>query len=251
MNLTTLLSKIERNNPLDFGDIFSKAIDLFKKVWVQGLLLLIASMILVLPVFLIIYVPLIGAAAANSQGAEVPPEFPIGIMLLLIPIIIIIQTIGLGLMAGFYKMVRKRDKDEEAKVSDLLFYLKKEYFGKLFVLALIVLGIAILATLACYLPVFYVMVPLSFVSVIFAFNPELQPKEIIKACFKLGNKKWLITFGLIIISGLLAEIVGLLLCGIGILFTASFSYLPVYLIYKETVGFEDEDEIGQIGEEEI
>ena len=47
------------------------------------------------------------------------------------------------------------------------------------------------------------------------------------------------TFGLVIVSSILAEVVGLLLCGIGIFATASFIYLPTYYIYKEVVGFDD------------
>ena len=65
--------------------------------------------------------------------------------------------------------------------------------------------------------------------------------------FKLGTKKWLIAFGLIIISSLLSQIAGFLLCGIGTLFTAAFVYHPVYLIYKEVVGFDDAELIDEIG----
>ncbi len=79
-------------------------------------------------------------------------------------------------------------------------------------------------------------------NVIFAFNPELSTSEIVKAGFKLGNKKWLLTFGLIIISGLIAEIIGLLMCCVGILVTASFAYLPAYFIYKESVGFDENND---------
>lgn len=79
-------------------------------------------------------------------------------------------------------------------------------------------------------------------NVIFAFNPELSTSEIVKAGFKLGNKKWLLTFGLIIISGLIAEIIGLLMCCVGIFVTASFAYLPAYFIYKESVGFDENND---------
>ena len=71
--------------------------------------------------------------------------------------------------------------------------------------------------------------------------------KIVKASFKLGNKKWLLTFGLLFVSGLLAEIVGLLMCGIGILFTVAFVYHPTYLIYKDVIGFDEEHVIDEIG----
>ena len=91
------------------------------------------------------------------------------------------------------------------------------------------------------------MVPLSLLPVIYAFNPELSMSNLIKASFDLGNKKWFITFGLTIVAGFLAQIVGMLLCGIGIFFTASFAAIPIYFVYKEVIGFED-TEFKQIGE---
>ena len=76
---------------------------------------------------------------------------------------------------------------------------------------------------------------------------HLSPSEITKAAFNLGNKKWLITFGLILVSGMLAQVVGILMCFIGVLVTASFTVLPLYYIYKDSVGL-DEKEIDRIGE---
>ena len=92
------------------------------------------------------------------------------------------------------------------------------------------------------------MIPLQFIAIIFAFNPDLSVKELITVCFNIGTKKWGITFLLTIVCSLLAQFAGLLLCGIGVIFTASFVYLPVYFIYKEVIGFhEDDDAIAQIG----
>jgi uncharacterized membrane protein len=82
----------------------------------------------------------------------------------------------------------------------------------------------------------------------FAFNPELSASNIIKASFGLGNKKWLLAFGLIIISSILAQIIGFLMCFIGLFVTSSFVYLPIYFIYKEVVGFDESNELSQIGE---
>jgi len=62
----------------------------------------------------------------------------------------------------------------------------------------------------------------------------------------LGNKKWLIAFGLIIVSSVLAEVVGFLLCFVGLLFTATFVYHPLYIIYKEIIGFKEHDTIQEI-----
>ncbi|QLE00637.1 hypothetical protein HX109_03320 [Galbibacter sp. BG1] len=255
MNLNLLQEKIENSKALDFGDIFGKCIELFKKSWGQGVLLIIVTFLLALPALLILYIPLIGAAAADSYSPDMSEEIfsaaMIPFVILFLPVILVVQSISLGLMAGFYKIVKQKDSGIETPTVSLFMYLKKPYYGKLFTLAFFSLVIALLATLLCFLPVIYVTVPLMFISVIFAFNPELSAKQILKAAFKLGNKKWLISFGLLVVASLLAQVVGFLLCGIGYLFTASFVYLPAFQVYKETVGFEDEDEISQIGYSEI
>jgi hypothetical protein len=125
---------------------------------------------------------------------------------------------------------------------------KKQYMSKLLGLSLATVGIGIAAYLLCLIPIFYVIVPLQFISVIFAFNPELSVKEVIYSSFNLGTKKWFIAFGLLFVSTILAQLAGMIMCVIGVLFTASFVYLPAYFIYKEVVGFyEDDEAIAQIG----
>ena len=85
----------------------------------------------------------------------------------------------------------------------------------------------------------------------YAFNPEISSSNLVKASFDLGNKKWLITFGITLVAGILAQMVGMLMCGVGIFVTASFAAIPLYFIYKEVIGFgEDVDELKQIGNNE-
>ena len=118
-------------------------------------------------------------------------------------------------------------------------FFKSKYIVKAFILSIATTLIAVVAALACYLPLFYVIIPLTLLIVIFSFNPDLSVGDLIKLSFKLGTKKWLVTFGLVIVSSILAEVVGLLLCGIGIFATASFIYLPTYYIYKDVIGFDE------------
>tara|TARA_R100000750_G_C2258551_1_gene62923 strand:- start:48 stop:512 length:465 start_codon:yes stop_codon:yes gene_type:complete len=146
----------------------------------------------------------------------------------------------MALQAGFFRIMKQLDFNEPVQTSDFFYYLKGKYFGKMIILMLASIFIGSVAVLLCVLPIIYAMVPLSFFTLVFAFNPELSAGEIITASFKLGNKKWLLVFGLIFIGSLLAQIVGTLLCGIGILVTAPFVYHPVYLVYKSVIGFDDE-----------
>jgi uncharacterized membrane protein len=40
---------------------------------------------------------------------------------------------------------------------------------------------------------------------------------------------------------------GIIACGIGLLLTMSIVYLPVYFVYRDVVGFEEDSEIMKIG----
>ena len=144
--------------------------------------------------------------------------------------------------------MKKLDYGEQVTTSDFFYFLNGKYLSKTFLLMLVSILIAISSALLCYIPLIYMIVPLSFFAMIFAFNPDLSVGDIVSISFKIGHKKWLLAFGLIFVSSLLAQIVGFLLCGIGTLFTAPFVYHPVYLIYKKVVGFDNDDEIDIIVE---
>ena len=46
---------------------------------------------------------------------------------------------------------------------------------------------------------------------------------------------------------MLAVFVGMLACGIGVFVTATFGIHPLYYIYKDVIGFEDNEPINEIG----
>ena len=253
--ITSLLEKINTDKPLDFGNILSESIELFKKTWLQGFLLQLFTMIIMLPLIIVLYIPLIGFIIAQAEGGYSDPEdfnaFFAGISVLYIVFVIVgifvLGTISVALNAAFFRIMKKLDNNEQVSTSDFFYFIKAKYLSKIFVLMLASVGIAILATLLCYIPVFYVIIPLSYFSIIYAFNPELSVGEIVKASFKIGNKKWLLTLGLIIVSSMLAQIVGFLLCFVGLFFTATFVYHPIYIIYKSVIGFDEVSEIETIG----
>jgi len=259
MNFTELEQKINENKSLDFGDIFSKSIELFKKTWQQGLLHALLTIGLVLGVMALVLVPLFMVGVFDSSAFQSiesgQPDFMAIAMVYLVmfPAIFIASIFSTLLNMAFYRMIKQIDLGEPASSVSFGMFFKSKYIVKAFVLSILTILISIVAMLACYLPLFYVMIPLSLLIPIFSFNPEMSSSELLKASFKLGTKKWLITFGLLVVSGILAELVGLMLCGVGIFVTMSFVYLPVYYVYKDTVGFGGDSggfqEIEQIGEE--
>ena len=261
MNKDYFIEKINNAPQLSFGDIFNESIELFKKVWLQGFVKLLLDAVMGIILMVVFQAPLfilIGSFAVASEyvgdGSEAAMALPMLILVfgLMLIAIVIVGALSMALMAGFYRICKMKDLNEAGK-DDYFYYLKKENFRTMAVLILATIGISIPAALLCYIPLFYVMVPISFFSIIFAFNPDMSPSDIISLSFKLGTKKWGISFGLIIVTSILASMVGTLLCGIGILFTASFGYLPVYFIYNHVIGFDDDyrvnpDDMRHIGQ---
>lgn len=245
-----LENKINNAKALDFGDIISESVDLFKKVWLKGFLVILFLMIgggIVALLF-----SLIGLAPENNlfnNGFEIEMESFLGFYtqnaLYGIPQTILASTLTIAFVSAFYRICKQTVLGTNNS-DDYFYFFKKEYFSKVFMLGLIYTGIATLAQLLFVIPYIYVFVPLSYFSIIFANNPDLTENEIVKASFKLGNKKWLITFGTMFVTGVLAML-GIVACFIGILFTMSIVYLPVFFVYKEVVGFEETSEIDQIG----
>lgn len=259
MNITDIQQRIQYAKQIDFGTIFNQSIELFKKVWVQGLVTVLLNGVLAIPLIMIVYIPLIFlgffdmyTTDYNYYDSGYQQDFSplLGLVSLLLYVFAIaaISIVAFGLQAGFYRICKLRDLELLGK-DDYFFFFKKQYLGKTVKLGLVCAGIAMLAAMLCFFPVFYVMIPLTYVYLFYAFNPDKPISEIINLSFSLGNKKWFITFGLIFVAGFLSGIVGLMMCGVGIYVTQSFGRLPSYFIYKDVVGFDEEDDIVKIGEE--
>ena len=251
MNTTeTLLTKIENAKDLDFGDIFNKSIELFKKVWLQGLVIMLLTMVMMIPFYIIMYLPLIAMGILDpdslQQGSEANMMLLIPFYLLMTVFMFFAMIITFGFKSAFFRICKMKDLNE-AGSDDYFYFFKKPYLGKTIKLAAITFGISLLAILLCVLPMFYAMVPIALINVIYAFNPDLSASDITKIGFKLGNKKWLITFGLIIVAGFLAQLVGMVLCFIGVFVTSSFAYVPLYYIYKDSIGHNEQSVIDEIG----
>jgi hypothetical protein len=243
--------KINEAKQLDFGNLLNDSINLFKKVWLQGLLILLITFAFIIPFLFMIYIPLLVFGVANStQSGAHDGLIPIAILFAVVAYLLFVfamMVLSFGLKAAFFRMLRQKDINVIG-TDDFLFFLRKRYLLKTIKLSLAYFGITLFAALLCVFPLIYVMVPLNLLTVIYAFNPEISGSNLIKASFDLGNKKWFITFGITLIAGLIAQMVGVLLCGIGVFVTYSFTMIPLYFIYKEVIGFdENEIEFKQIG----
>ncbi|WP_299521327.1 hypothetical protein [Winogradskyella sp.] len=257
MHISEIQNRIQNAKDLDFGTVFNDSIELFKKVWVQGLVTVLLNIVMAIPVVMVIYIPLFflgffdfytsGYDPYNPYDYYDPysrPSFGPMFLLVMIPLylfaIAAMSTIAFGLQAAFYRICKMKDFNEMGR-EDYFYFFKKPYLGKTVKLGLAFVGIIIIAYLLCILPIFYAIVPLYYMYVVYAFNPEKSVSEIINISFGIGNKKWLISFGLLFVAGFLATIVGILMCFVGIYVTRSFIMLPTYNIYKDVVGFDNNE----------
>ncbi len=245
MKLHLLEEKIEKASPLDFGNILDESFELFKKVWVQGLVINLLTVVFTIPCMFIFYVPMLFLGLSNPEAFADDGTPPVLLLFVMIPayviIFFLIFVLNTLMRAGFYRICKQHDLGISTS-DNYFYYFKKEYLSKVFLVALMSVGIAFAAALLCMLPLFYVLVPLNLVPLFFAFNPDLSAKELLKASFKLGTKKWLLIFGLTIVAGFAAQVVGMFLCFVGVFVTASFSLIPQYMVYKKTIGFDEAEE---------
>jgi len=242
MNFAVISERIQNSAYLDFGSIFSRSIELFKKVWLQGFVTLLLTFVTILPFYVLFYIPFIAAGISDPEmlrTEEVPPGVLILMMILFPFLLMIAMTITLALNAAFLRICRQKDLNENGR-EQYFYYFKRKYLGKSLVLSLMMIGLSILGMLACGVGLIYMIVPLSIIPAFLAFEEELSPTEIVKASFALGNKNWLVIFGLVFLMGLLAEL-GILLCIIGVFFTVMLSKIPAYYIYKDSIGFSFND----------
>ncbi len=184
MKVIEIQQRIQNAKDLDFGTVFNQSIELFKKVWVQGLVTLLLNLVMAIPVMMVVYIPLIFmgffeaySSSYDSYDPYAQPEFsPVMIFALVIVYIFLIvamSTIGFGLKAAFYRICKLKDLDQMG-IEDYFYFFKKLYLAKTIKLGLAFLGISIVASLLCFFPLIYVIVPLSFMVIVYEFNPELS-----------------------------------------------------------------------------
>lgn len=249
MNYSEIQSKIQNAQHLDFGTILDLSIKMFKEVWLKGfLMIIIIGLFAGVLTFVFAAIGLSPDPYANTWFEDFNfYTYYTSNALYTLPQAILISSLTIGLLAGFYKTCKQTDLNDSSS-DDLFYFFKGSYINKIFMLGIIYAIIATVAQILFVIPYIYAFVPLSFFAVVFSNNPDLTETEIVKISFNLGTKKWLLTFGLIFVTGILGML-GLIACFIGILFTMSIMYLPVYFVYRDVVGFEDDSEIMKIGTE--
>jgi hypothetical protein len=239
-----IFTKIETAEKPDFGAILTKSFHAVKELWQPAVFHGLISLVCIIPFLIIMYAPLaplyVGILKNLGNPSYQPelntaPLFWILYILGVFVMALIIQIFNFSLIAHFYKVIRLKDEGSQESAGGYFVYLKGNV-GKILLLNLAAMGIAMVAAMLCYLPIFYVMVPLQLFAVLFTFNQDLSVAQLIRAAFKLGTKFWLIIFGIVIISSMIAQL-GIIFCFVGLFVTQLFVHIPIYYVYKQTVGF--------------
>ncbi|RDK89120.1 hypothetical protein [Marinirhabdus gelatinilytica] len=241
-----IFQRIEKAPKPDFGNILTVSFDAVKELWQPALYHGLISLIFMVPFLLLVYAPLAPFYIDLFQNMGDPyyqPEFEYPLSFWLwytmgcLVVALLIQLFNFSLVAHFYKVIKLKDAGSRESAGGYFSYLKGNV-GKILLLNVAAMVIAVVAALLCYLPIFYVMVPLQLFAVIFTFNQDLSASQIIKAAFKLGHKFWLIIFGVVLISSMIAQL-GIIFCFVGVFVTQLFVHIPIYNIYKNTIGFSE------------
>ncbi len=164
------------------------------------------------------------------------------------------------LLSGLYKVSYKNKYESEGSVADLFSYYRQPYFLNIFIFSFLFGLILQLLnfSLEQALPLFGGMIGILIqiflsVSLIltipFIVFGKLSWIEAFQASFKVTFKNWFFLFFILLISSIIA-FVGIVLCGIGFLFSYPFLFTSTFVLYDEIIGFNNHpDEISKIGGE--
>ena len=243
--LDNMYKTIGNPMPIDFSDLFNESIAVFKTVWLQGVLLQLVGGVLSAPL-LILNLGFDFNNISQSSNSEFVSHLPLDIFesdtvlsYSLFFVLIFLLSIATNIVSfGFFRIIKQMDCGQEFVFLDFFYFFKAKELKKAILLVLIYFGITMVALLFFVLPIFYVMIPLMFLAPVFAYNSELKISEIINLTFKLGHKKWGLTFVTTLLNVLLIYILTIATYGLGAVFFGCFIQIPIYIIYKKTIGIE-------------
>jgi hypothetical protein len=199
----------------------------------QGFLLQLITIALSLPLLFFNFINF-----SDFSNNSVPLQFGTAAVIYY-GLTVVLAVVSSFLTFGFFRVIRQMDKGEDFKTVDFFYFFNTERIKKALLVVLANVAVVILALLLCVFPVFYVVIPLMFVTPIFVYNPELSISEVLKSSFALGHKKWGITFLISLLNIIALYVLILLTCGLGSLFFGCFLQMPIYVLYKKIISFDN------------
>ena len=257
-NANNRIEEIKNNGyELDFGIVFEKAFENYKKIAVYaGSMLLIFTFLFMILLFgLAIAIFGLGALTDFLKPGNLKPESFTGNFLFIYTACIILITCLLSpFQAGFLKMADCAEKGEEFHLSTIFHYYKPPYFINIVIATLLIsLTSTGLSTLVDFaeIPLIGIVISLTLSLVTFLTVPLIvfgnqNAIEAIQSSIKIVLKQPLVILALIIVS-FIASLTGLIGFCIGMFFTLPFIYSMEYAIYDSIIGIDSVSEIDELG----
>lgn len=157
----------------------------------------------------------------------------INVVLGVIPVLGTIASVVINapLAAGYYIVARKIMNGEETQFGD--FFKGFDFFLPLFLASLISSIFIGIGMLLLIIPGLYLAIGYMFTAQ-FVINRNMSFFDAMEASRKLITKKWFIFFAFSLVIGLI-NVVGLILLGIGALFTIPFTICALAVAYDDIV----------------
>src|SRR5690606_5153017 len=116
--LDIMLKKIEQAKALDFANILSASMELFKKVWVQGLVMLLLTMLMMLPFYILMYLPLLGMGLYDPYSFNQGSDFNVALLIPFYTMVFVFSffamVISFGLKSAFFRICKAKDLDRKS-----------------------------------------------------------------------------------------------------------------------------------------
>lgn len=264
------LEQIKREGyGLHLEAVLSKAFDIHKKVIIPGLMATLLYVFVMLLTSLMMFETLYGmnlmdfmdALQRNPAAIEsAMANIPLSSMLVYSLVFSGVTGLVSPLLAGIYKVAYDTQYGGNASVSDLFSYYRQPYFLNIFIYSFLFAAIMQFTGLflAQEMPglgsilafLMQVVLSVSFIFTIpFIIFGKFSWIDALKSSLNVTFKNWFFLFFILAIS-MIISVIGVIFCGIGILFTYPFMYIATFVLYDTIIGFPKEnDDISRIGEE--
>ena len=240
---------------LDFGDVFNKAFENYKRIALQaGIVFILLTIVVVAIVFGAIGAFWgVSAVSDNLTGMNVANFSGVTIVFYILGVTVL-SGLTAPLTAGIIKMAYNAAHHLDISVGTAFEYYRSSYFKDLFLSAILIsacsltvgtaiesMHIPVLGTFLNYMVSFFTMlaVPL----IIFG---ELNAIEAIKASIMIVFKQLFIILGLVIVAAIIS-VLGIFGFCLGIFFTLPLLFSMHYCIYDEIIGTGSHSELDEIG----
>ena len=203
--------------------VFGEAFEIIKNRWQPFAIATLLSLIAVVIVEGIFYVPLAAVILSARDGA-IFVVFPIYALLFFV----VYVMLGL-IQAGMMNMSLKTIRNESVELSDFMEPIKTPVP---FAIAAIILTVCtMVGYIGCGVGAIVAM-GLTMFTMPLMLDQKLAPMDAVKRSFEILKSQWLMATCFIFVAMLIAEI-GAMACGVGALFTIPVAYLSIALCYRD------------------